>query len=171
MIEKEFNKVKLFSGVIYRKTEDYNKVKKLLEKDFSKVDYESDEIPFVFTNYYNNEMGTPLYRKFLSFYKKIQPEKLSGIKILTNSIETSMMIDGNRVVNIDPGYISDANVIIATAKNHYHRVPLYNGIYAHIEYVIKNKKFHFLEWTYPDFKTEEYLVFFRKLKELYKARM
>ncbi len=169
MIEKEFNKVKLFSGVIYRETENYNRVKKMLEKDFSEIDYESNEIPFVFTNYYNNEMGTPLYRKFLSFSKKIQPEKLSGIKILTNSIESSMMIAGKRVVNIDPGYISDANVIIATAKNYYHRVPLSNGIYAHIEYVIKNKKFYFLEWTYPDFKTQEYLVFFRKLKELYKS--
>ncbi len=170
MIEAEFKKVKLFSGVIYRDNNDYIKVKDILEASFSEIDYESEEIPFTFTDYYNLEMGTPLFRRFISFNDKIDPEELSGIKIETNKIELDFTEEKKRVVNIDPGFLSDANVIIATAKNHYHRVPLFGGIYAHIEYVIKHKNFHFLEWTYPDFKSEKYLEFFRKLKELFKAK-
>jgi len=170
MIESEFKEVKLFSGVIYKNTDDFLNVKRILDSKFSPVDLESEKIPFVFTDYYNNEMGTPLFRKFISFSKKINPELLSEIKIFTNSIEIEMSVSGKRVINIDPGYISDANVIIATAKNHYHRVPLSKGIYAHIEYVIKNKRFHFLEWTYPDFKSKEYIDFFTRLKGIFKTK-
>ncbi len=170
MLEEKFKKVKLFSGFIYKNIEDFNKVKHLLSEHFSEIDSESEEIPFIFTKYYNLEMGTPLYRKFISFKKKIDPDELANIKILTNNIENTFMINNKRPINIDPGYISDANVIIATAKNHYHRVPLSKGIYAHIEYVIKHKGFHFLEWTYPDFKSEEYLVFFKELKVLFKTK-
>jgi hypothetical protein len=75
---------------------------------------------------------------------------------------------GKRIINLDPGYMSDANVIIATSKNHYHRVPLKRGIYAHLEYVLKNKQISFLPWTYPDFQTESYLDFFRQLFVLFK---
>ena len=64
--------------------------------------------------------------------------------------------------------MSDANVIIATGKNHYHRVPLKRGIYAHLEYILKNKQISFLPWTYPDFQTESYLAFFRQLFVLFK---
>ncbi|UCH96452.1 MAG: DUF4416 family protein, partial [Candidatus Aminicenantes bacterium] len=84
-------------------------------------------------------------------------------------IETS--INGNRVVNLDPGYLSEANVIIATTKNHYHRVPLSKGIYAHMEYVIKKKKLVPLEWTYPDFKSSQYMDFFEKLIHIYKGNL
>ncbi len=170
MIEEEFRKVKLFSGIIYRQEADFKKVTDILKSEFSLIDYESVEIPFVFTEYYNLEMGTPLYRRFISFKDKISPEELPLIKKRTNQLELELAINKKRVINIDPGYLSDANVIIATAKNHYHRVPLTGGIYAHIEYVIKNKGFHFLEWTYPDFKDERYLAFFHKLKELFKVK-
>lgn len=170
MVEKEFNKVKLFSGVIYKDKNDFIKAKEDLINKYSEIDFESEEIPFTFTDYYNKEMGSPLFRKFISFKSKINPEDLPDIKIYTNSLENKMKIKNNRVVNLDPGYLSDANVIIATAKNFFQRVPLSKGIYAHIEYVIKNKKFHFLEWTYPDFKSEAYLNFFYKLKELFKLK-
>ncbi|HLP60767.1 MAG TPA: DUF4416 family protein, partial [Candidatus Deferrimicrobium sp.] len=60
--------------------------------------------------------------------------------------------------------------IIATTKNHYHRVPLSKGIYAHIEYVIKKKKIIPLEWTYPDFKTPQYMDFFERLNLLFKQK-
>jgi len=170
MIEREFKKVKLFTGVIYKDFKCFKKVKDILENHFSGIDLESCEIPFVFTEYYNEEFGTPLFRKFISFTDKINPEEISGIKKFTNNIEINMLRDKRRTVNIDPGYISDANVVIATAKNHYHRVPLSGGIYAHIEYVIKNKRLHFLEWTYPDFKSEEYLKFFKELKTLFKQK-
>lgn len=83
------------------------------------------------------------------------------------------MSDGNgcRSVNLDPGMLSLANLLIATCKNHYHRVPLRDGVYAHMEYVFKNGDFSFLPWTYPDFMSPEYLNFFRALRQVYKRRL
>jgi hypothetical protein len=170
-VEKEFKKVKLFSGVIYSSIQVYEETKKKLEGIFSTVDLEAGEFNFDFTTYYNQEMGSPLYRRFISFEKLISPEQLPEIKIDTNRIEIETSINGNRVVNLDPGYLSDANVIIATTKNYYHRVPLSKGIYAHMEYVIKKKKLVPLEWTYPDFKTPQYMDFFTRLIPIYKQNL
>jgi hypothetical protein len=170
-IEKEFQEVKLFTGFIYRDPAKYREIKERLETAFSPVDIESNEFDFNFTDYYNKEMGTPLFRRFISFETLIQPERLPGIKLLTNRFEIETECDGNRTLNLDPGYLSEANVIIATTKNYYQRVPLTKGIYAHMEYVIKGKTLHTLEWTYPDFKSEGYLDFFQQVMTLYKKKL
>ena len=115
-------------------------------------------------------MGAPLFRRFASFRELIQPGQLPDIKLLTNGIEVETSCDGKRTVNLDPGYLSVANVIIATTKNHYHRVPLHKGIYGHMEYVIKKKNtLTPLEWTYPDFRSSAYMDFFNRLIRLFKA--
>ncbi len=170
-IENNFTGVKLFSGIIYGNEEVFTETKEKLEHIFSPVDLEIGPINFDFTTYYNREMGSPLYRRFISFEKLISPEELPEIKLLTNKIEIKTSINGNRVVNLDPGYLSEGNVIIATTKNHYHRVPLSNGIYAHMEYVIKKKKLVPLEWTYPDFMTPQYMDFFERLIPIYKQNL
>jgi len=168
-VENKFQKVKLFSGFIYKNEEIYRAVKKRLEGIFSPLDLESEAFNFNFTVYYNEEMGSPLFRRFASFKDLIQPEQLPGIKLLTNRIEIETACEGKRTVNLDPGFLSAANVIIATSKNHYHRVPLQKGIYAHMEYVIKKKNtLTPLEWTYPDFRTPGYMDFFNRLIRLYK---
>lgn len=170
-IEKEFHQVKLFSGFIYRDKDIYQSVKVKLARIFSPVELESEAFDFDFTTYYNEEMGTPLLRRFASFKTLIAPEQLPDIKLLTNQIEIETAAAGNRTINLDPGYLSEANVIIATTKNYYHRVPLQKGIYAHMEYVIKGKQICPLEWTYPDFKSSCYLDFFQELQQLYKQEM
>jgi hypothetical protein len=93
---------------------------------------------------------------------------LPEIKAVAIELEQRLAVAGKRTVNLDPGYLSEANVIIATAKNHYHRVPLRDGIYAHIEYVLKDGRINFLPWTYPDFQSEPYLDFFRGLHERFR---
>lgn len=169
--ENQFKKVKLFAGFIYSNAYKklYDEIKITLEKRFSTIDLESAEFPFNFTDYYNDEMGSPLLKRFVSFEKLISPEELPGIKLLTNRMEMETAAAGNRVINIDPGCLSDANVILATTKNHYHRVPLQKGIYAHMEYVIKKKNtLTPLEWTYPDFRTPGYMDFFKRMIPIFK---
>ncbi len=171
-IEQEFKKVKLFAGIIYPHPDIYLKAKNEFEKIFSPVDLETVQMDFTFTDYYNPEMGSTLYKRFMTFEKLIPPEDLPDIKILTNKMEQESAIDGNRTVNIDPGYLSDANVILATTKNHYHRIPLAKGIYAHMEYVIKKKNtLTPLEWTYPDFKSRPYMEFFEKIIPIFKQSL
>lgn len=170
-IEKEFKRVKLLIGIIFKNPEKYNIVKQRLENFFSPVDLESDKIPFDSTTYYNEEMGFPLFRRFLSFKNLISPEDLPDIKIFTNNIELETANLNKRSINLDPGYLSEANVIIATTKNYYHRIPLQKGIYAHMEYVLKKNRVVPLDWTYPDFRKLEYIDFFSELKLLYKKNL
>jgi hypothetical protein len=168
-IEREFQKVKLFSGFIYRDDVTYREIKERLVSLYSPIDLESDVFDFFnFTTYYNNEMGAPLFRRFVSFKTLIQPERLPDIKLSANRIEIETAVNGNRTINLDPGFVSDANVIIATTKNYYHRVPLTKGIYAHMEYVIIGKDIRTMEWTYPDYKSPGYMDFFQRLVFLYK---
>lgn len=162
--ENSFAPVKFFCGVIYRKEDRYLQAKEVMQDLFSASDAESDAMPFVLTDYYNAEMGTPLFRRFVSFRRWIDPQRLTDIKRVTNRLERESSVDGKRTVNLDPGFLSPANVIIATTKNHYHRIPLRDGIYAHLEYIIKNRRITPLEWTYPDFRTGEYIAFFDRLR-------
>ncbi|MCU0288636.1 MAG: DUF4416 family protein, partial [Acidobacteria bacterium] len=83
-IEKDFNKVKLFTGVIYNNEQIYEEIKKILENLYSPVDLEVGPFDFTFTTYYNQEMGSPLFRRFISFKTLISPEELPDIKIRTN---------------------------------------------------------------------------------------
>ena len=164
----DFKAVKYFCGMIFGRQSSAGLALDLLPGSIAAVENLSAVIPFTATAYYRPEMGEPLFRQFVSFAGLLPPERLPGIKIGAMELEARLAENGRRLVNLDPGYLSDANVIIATAKNHYHRVPLRDGIYAHMEYVLKDGRFHFLPWTYPDFQSAAYLDFFRLLLESYK---
>ena len=166
--EREFERVKLFSGAIFRDDDVYRETKERLATEISSIDSESRRFDFDATTYYNEEMGQPLYRVFMSFSALVEPQKLAAVKQLTNRLEREFSIQGRRSINLDPGYVSLANVIVATTKNHYHRIPLEAGIYAQLEYVVKQGGMHPLEWTYPDFRNPSYIRFFEELREVYK---
>jgi len=163
-----FKAVKYFCGLIYGRETAAQEALAWLEATLGASDSLSEVIPFTVTDYYRAEMGEPLFRRFVSFRAWQPPDRLPAIKAAAMEREELTAVAGKRTVNLDPGYISEANVIIATAKNHYHRVPLRDGIYAHIEYVLKDGRINFLPWTYPDFQTAPYLDFFRQLQELFK---
>ncbi len=167
----DFLPVKLFCGIIYNQNVDLSELRELLGSEFSSVDCESERVAFDQTDYYSEEMGTGLTRIFFAFSRLILPDELPEIKLKTNELEEFLSVNSKRRVNLDPGYISTGNVIIATTKNYYHRVPLSKGIYAHIEYLIKKKNISPLEWTYPDFKKEQYLKFFQQLLIKYRLQL
>ncbi len=54
-------------------------------------------------------------------------------------------------MNIDPGYLSPAHLILATGKGYTHRPYLRDGIYADVTLVYRDGAFHSLPWTYPDY--------------------
>jgi hypothetical protein len=164
----DFKKVKYFCGLICRREPDAEAAAAHLQGIIGAVDGRSAVVPFDQTPYYRAEMGEPLFRLFVSFRPLLEPERLPAFKMEAMRLETEMAVAGKRRVNIDPGYLSEANVIIATAKNHYHRVPLAHGIYAHMEFVLKDGRIQFLPWTYPDFQTAAYLEFFNHLHEAFR---
>lgn len=170
--------VKLVCGLIINDQTMLDSVHLRLQEYFGEMDYKSDFIRFDFTDYYTPEMGTNLQRQFISFEKLIQPFELAWIKRLTNQIEDEFGILKNeqifRNVNIDPGYLTASNFILASTKNYSHRIYLQDCIYAELELIFKNKRFNSVPWTYPDYQTEVYqqklldirTIYIRQLKQL-----
>lgn len=159
--------VKLFTGLIYSQDASVDECIKRLGTAFGEIDFMSDEFPFNFTSYYEEEMGNKLSRKIISFRKLIKRDDLVNIKIFTNQIEKIFAIGDKRRINIDPGYIAPEHLILSTGKGYYHRPYLGRGVYADLTLVYKNKEFHTLGWTYPDYKTQEMRRLFKKLREKY----
>jgi len=135
---------------------------------FGTVDFVSERFPFDFTDYYAQEMGENLFRYFITFERLIPMDLLSDIKQKTNRLEEKYASQsGNRRVNIDPGYLCLANVILATTKGYAHRPYLRDGIYADLTLIYRNQSFHPLEWTYPDYREEKIIQLFNKLRKKY----
>jgi hypothetical protein len=76
-----------------------------------------------------------------------------------------------RIVNLDPGYLTAAALIMATAKDFSHRIPLQEGIYGHLEFLFTKTGIRRLDWTYPDFAQEGYQAYFLSLRREYLRRL
>ncbi|MGE4384506.1 MAG: DUF4416 family protein [Endomicrobiaceae bacterium] len=143
---------KFFFGLIFNSSVNIEEVYRSLEAEFNnEIDIKSEIIDFSFTRYYNPEMGENLKRQWISFESLLSPDRLAGIKVNTNNLEASISKNENRIINIDPGYITPANVILASTKDFSHRIYLSEGIYAEVTTIYKKGGFVKLPWTYPDY--------------------
>lgn len=171
---KSFSPVKLICGIISSRETFFKKAEEKLIGLYGSVDLKSPFFDFDLTDYYEKQMGKNLRRLFLSFASLYQPESLSEIKLQTNSLEEEIrkeMRENSRIVNLDPGYITSSALIMATAKNFAHRIPLQKGIYAHLEFLFSKRAIKILDWTYPDFKKEDYQRFFLEVRKTYLCQL
>lgn len=167
---KDFRPVKSICGVISKEDALYGHVKKRLEAEWGRVDSESPAFSFDLTGYYEDEMGGGLVRRFMSFENLIEPETLPARKLRAIEIEEALRREHGgvgRPANIDPGYLTAAAVVMATAKDFAHRIPLAGGIYAHLELLFSRTGVRTLDWTYPDLRSEPSQAFFREVREIY----
>jgi len=166
----DFAPVKLICGVIYKEEGLYGEVRERLAGEWGRVDSESPAFPFDLTDYYEAEMGPRLDRRFMSFEGLVAPESLPERKLRAIEIEESIRREQGRPgrpVNIDPGYLSASALIMATAKDFAHRIPLGRGIYAHLEFLFTRPGVRTLDWTYPDLRRETPQIYFRGVREIY----
>jgi hypothetical protein len=169
-----FSNVKLICGIIASERQVFGAAQRKLEQIYGHIDLQSPFFPFDFTDYYEKQMGKNLRRQFLSFTKLIEPDRLAQIKLFTNQLEQEIKREfaaARRIVNLDPGYLTSAALVIATAKDFAHRVPLQEGIYAHLEFLFGREEVKILDWTYPDFKSEEYQDFFLRVRRIYLSQL
>ena len=162
-------RVKLIVGLISNDDALLGKIGAKLENKLkNKIDFESGVMGFDYTDYYNKEMGGSLKRKFLGFKKLVRLERIAKVKLLTNDIEKRFCTSGKRAVNIDPGYVDMAKLVLLSTKDYSHRVHIGNGIFAEVTLHYKNKRFESWPWTYPDYKSEEYARIFGIIRDIYR---
>ena len=166
---KEPKPVKLFLGLLIAKLPLLPQIYEALEKELGPIELSSELIDFTYTNYYEPEMGAGLKRQFLSFRKLIAPDRLPEIKLFTNELERNFAEEGRRRVNLDPGYLTGANLVLATTKNFSHRLYLGKGIYGEVTLIFKGGKFEPLPWTYPDYRSN--LELFHEIRKKYLAQL
>ena len=84
-----------------------------------------------------------------------------------NKLKINKDLDGKRRINIDPGYLSLSKLVLLTTKDFSHRIYLGRGIYAEATLRYTNKTFQPFEWSYPDYRSDDYVGFFNKVREGY----
>lgn len=167
----EFTPEKLTAGILTSRPELSGRITGRLAELFGPIEFQSPLLEFRFTSYYDEEMGLPIVRFFVSFERLVQPDTLAAVKTATNALEAEFSEDGRRKVNIDPGLLSLSRFVLATTKENAHRIPLSDGIYADLTLLYRRKGFQPLEWTYPDYRSSEYHRILEKIRETYKEQL
>ncbi len=127
------------------------------------------------TDYYRQEMGENLLRKFITFERLIAPDALASIKLETNAVEMSLSggeeSNSPRRVNLDPGYVDATKLVLASAKDQAHRIYLSHGIYAEVTLLYYHGEFHPFIYTYPDYQWPETHAFLRRAQNKYREQL
>lgn len=141
-----------------------------MARHFGPVVLSSDAFDFTETDYYVATMGVDLKKQFLAFERPIDPAALADIKRQTNELEAEYAALAKhtepRPLNLDPGYITPAKLVLASTKDHAHRIYLRDGIFAEITLAFRHRQWQSMEWTYPDYRREDYQDFFTSCREL-----
>ena len=164
--------VKLFCALLVAPTLPIDEVESVLAETYGGIVLRSTPMPFTQTTYYEHEMGANLTRLYVAFDPLISIAALTTVKHVTNQLETTWsQPQGRRRVNIDPGYLDLAKVVLASTKDHSHRLYIGDGIFAEVTLRYRQHTFQSWEWTYPDYRIPATLTFFHQLRELYKCQL
>ncbi|MBD3296964.1 MAG: DUF4416 family protein, partial [Candidatus Omnitrophica bacterium] len=119
--------------------------------------------------YYTEEMGSDLKRRMVSFKELLTIEKAHWVKLRTDAIERRYMVDDKRSVNLDPGYLNEAKLVLFTTKDYSHRIYLGDRIFAENTLFFQNGGFRSYSWTYPDYASTRVRGFFGKIRKRYRV--
>ena len=133
------------------------------------VSLSSPRFAFTETDYYEPTMGPGLTKCFWAFQRLIDPADLVEIKRQTNAWESEYAGIGEpaepRPLNLDPGYLTPAKLVLASTKDHAHRLYLSRGIYAEVTLFYKDRRWQHRDWTFPDYRRDDYQQFFSECRE------
>jgi len=125
---------------------------------------ESPRFSFVETDYYEPTMGPGIFKCFWAYERLIDPARLAELKLQTNAWEAEYATSGGhaepRPLNLDPGYLTPAKLVLASTKDHAHRMYLSRGIYAEVTLFYKDRRWQPRDWTFADYRRPDYQQFF-----------
>ena len=129
--------------------------------------FTSEAWPFTASDYYEKEMGSGVMRIFAAWRKLVEPAQLVEVKQFSWELEKESAREGHRMVNIDPGLITEGNMVLATGKEAAHRPYLGRGVYVDLTLIYENGTYRPLAWTYPDYAGDEVISLMNRLRKDY----
>ncbi|MEM7312454.1 MAG: DUF4416 family protein, partial [Planctomycetota bacterium] len=117
-------------------------------------------------------MGPELKKTFFAFERLVPADSMPESKLASNVAELEYADlsthDESRPLNIDPGHLNQGKFLLATTKDHAHRIYLGQSIYAEITLRYQKGRWQPWEWTYPDYCREDFLAWFTQAREVYR---
>ncbi len=153
-----------FVSVLYGKNDIHREAVRLLEERLGPFRYESPEFLFDFTDYYESEMGKPLYRMFHVQGILKSAEAMIPVKQACLAVEEMLKTGNRRTVNLDPGYLDLFKLVLASEKFRGHKIYLGSGICADLTLLLGKKKVESFPWTFPDFRSDRYYSFLLEMR-------
>ncbi|MBT4482710.1 MAG: DUF4416 family protein, partial [Candidatus Latescibacteria bacterium] len=152
-----------------------NGAENALIREYGPIEIQSPVFDFDMTDYYTAEMGRALKKKFYCFQRPVEPDTLSDIKLFANGTELTLppgdMEKPSRTVNIDPGYVTLAKLVLASTKDYSHRIYIGKGVFAEVTLRFIKGTFSTLETTFPDYKTPLAIEFFNSARDFVKRNI
>lgn len=134
----------------------------------------SERFSFEHTSYYAPTMGSDLAKVFFAFEALIEPDELVPRKHRSNQWEQQYRDQHDhaesRPLNIDPGYVTEAKLVLASTKDRDHRIYLSDGMYAEVTLFFRAGRWQPRPWTYPDYRSAGYHRFFTRCRDYLRKR-
>jgi hypothetical protein len=132
---------------------------------------ESPRFAFDATDYYQPTMGPGILKCFWAYEPLIDPALLVERKLAANQWEQAYAQAAShaepRPLNIDPGYLTHAKLVLASTKDHAHRIYLDRGIFAEVTLFYKDRQWQHRDWTFADYRRADYQAFFTTARQYY----
>jgi hypothetical protein len=136
---------------------------------------ESPVFEFAQTEYYRETMGPGLRKVFFAFERPLDPAELAEIKLTSNEWEQEYARSAGhaepRPLNLDPGYLTLGKLVLASTKDFAHRIYLGRGIYAEVTLYYRHHHWQHHEFTFADYRREDYQRFFSECRDVLHGRM
>ncbi len=162
----------LVAGIMYSEETLRDQAIAAFTDRYGDVELRSEAFRFDMTDYYASEMGDCISKQYICFHNPVEMGDLPSIKHFTNEIEMEYAcnIHGqpHRQVNIDPGYVTLAKLVLASTKDYSHRIYLAEGIYGETTLRYIHDSFIAIDTTYPDYRTPLAIDFFNAVRDYLK---
>jgi hypothetical protein len=158
-------KALLFFALLFSREEVVDSILPILRDRFGDILYESPICAWSHSHYYDRELGTPVFRRFIFCSGLFDASTLPDIKLETNTLEDVYSHNRKRRINIDPGYITSSKVVLASAKDYSHRLYLGKGIYGEVALYFQGNRFNPMPYTYLDYREPKGLEMFEKARK------
>jgi hypothetical protein len=171
---KEHEPVLLITAAFSRHDDARQWARERAERDWGPIALASELFDFSETRFYETSMGPGIKKELWAFERLVNPAQLVELKHTANDWELEFRrldrCSEPRPLNLDPGYLTEAKLVLATTKDRDHRLYLDRGIYAEVTLVFQGHAWQVRPWTYPDYRRADYHQFFTRCRDYLRQR-